>query len=277
MRDWRIVAGVAATTGVAIGLALASMLGGDARQGMPAGAAVTPPANSKVPAGRDSEWASLRDELAHEREARLLLVEEIDLLWEELELIAQNAEPAAPIADPTVPDDNASKQTEARRQFDDSRLAKAGLETDEIERLRENYEAMELDELYLRDQAAREGWLNGGRYRRELRDLKEQLREDLGEEDYDRMLFATGQKNRVRVKGVIGHSPAADAGLLAGDLILRYANKRVFNPRALRTWTTRGTSGETVWIEVLRNGEIISVAVPRGPLGVKIEGESLSP
>jgi len=198
MRDWRIVAGVAATTGVAIGLALASMLEGDARQGMPAGAAVAPPANSKVPAGRDSEWASLRDELAHEREARLLLVEEIDLLWEELELIAQNAEPAAPIADPTVPDNNASKQTEARRQFDDTRLAKAGLETDEIERLRENYEAMELDELYLRDQAVREGWLNGSRYRRELRDLKEQLREDLGEEDYDRMLFATGQKNRVR-------------------------------------------------------------------------------
>ena len=118
MRNWRIVAGVAAATGVTIGLGLGSVLGGDAREGSPARTGGTAPASLEAPApkGPESvaqrsgpEWMALEDALAREREARITLAEEIDMLWEELELIAQSAEPSSPIAEPPAPGSAAVK------------------------------------------------------------------------------------------------------------------------------------------------------------------------
>jgi hypothetical protein len=289
MRDWRIVAGVAAATGVVIGLGLGAIFGGTTREDSRVSPGEFAPRNSKAPASEDpqraggsdssgsSEWAALREDFARESQTRIWLTEEIEMLWEELERLNRRLEPPSPITGIPATHNKAPYRFDTRLQFDDARLAASGIALDEIERLRERYETTELDELYLRDQAAREGWSRSSRFRQETQDLEGRLREDLGEEDYDRMLFATGQNNRVRVNNVIGRSPAADAGLLTGDIIIRYANNRIFNPRALRNQTSQGVLGKPVPIEILRNGEITTFFLPRGPLGVGIRGESLAP
>jgi hypothetical protein len=286
MRDWRIVAGVAAAIGVVIGLGLGTIFGKTAREdSLPSADPLHPMhANSKAPEqprqtdGQDaSPWLALREELAREKQARAWLAEEVDLLWQELERIDKKPAPSSPIAATPEPASKPPKANNPGVQFDDARLAASGVAPDEIEHLRISYDAMQLDELYLHNQASREGWLRSGRYKQDAKNLKEGLRDDLGEEDYDRMLYATGQTNRVRVQAVIGDSPAQYAGLLAGDVILRYADERIFNPRELRSRTTQGVLGKPVYVDVLRNGAEISLSLPRGPLGVKIEPDSLPP
>jgi hypothetical protein len=287
MRDWRIAAGVASAIGVAIGLGLVALFGGTTREDSNASPGELAQTSSKASgdpqhaSGHESlEWAALQADLARESQARTVLSEEIEMLWEELERLNERLELASAVAssqDPGNQADPAPSPHNAKRWFDDTRLAGQGIAPDEIERLRELFEAAELDELYLYDQAAREGWLRSSRYRQEAKDLSGHLREDLGEEDYDRMLFATGQNNRVRVKDVFGKSPAADAGVIAGDIILRYADQRIFTPRALRSLTTQGALSKSVSIEILRNGEIIFFSLPRGPLGTRIAGESSAP
>ena len=56
-----------------------------------------------------------------------------------------------------------------------------------------------------------------------------QLRQELGEADYERYLVATGQSISVPVRQVLASSPAEAAGLQRGDQIVGYAGERVFS------------------------------------------------
>lgn len=47
--------------------------------------------------------------------------------------------------------------------------------------------------------------------------------------------------------------------------------------RELRRATAGGRAGETVPIEVLHDGEILRLFVPRGPLGARVDHERISP
>ena len=128
--------------------------------------------------------------------------------------------------------------------------------------------------LALRDQAVREGWLRTGRFAEESRALNEELeatRETFGEDFYDWARYESGLPNRLRVGGVPADSPAAEVGLEAGDVVQRYAEARVLSVEELRELTTFGAAGETTAIDVLRDGELLRLYVPRGPLGVRLE------
>ena len=72
-------------------------------------------------------------------------------------------------------------------------------------------------------------------------------------------------------------SAAADNGLQANDVIYRYAGERVFNSRELRELTAAGFAGETVPVEVQRNGELLLFYLPRGPVGVRLNLDRVSP
>ena len=118
------------------------------------------------------------------------------------------------------------------------------------------------------------------RYQEEVASLEAQqvsIRDELGEEGYDRYLFSLGQTNRVRVDDVMSGSPAADAGLEVGDMILRYGDTRVFGPDELVAQTTAGQPGEMVRLVVIRQGNLISIEVPRGPLGLRINSAQAMP
>lgn len=94
------------------------------------------------------------------------------------------------------------------------------------------------------------------------------LRGELGDEEYERYLTALGRPTKVGVFNVIASSPAEKAGLRAGDAIVSYAGTRVFNMGELNELTLEGTPGNSVIMEVERDGQRVQLALPRGPIGI---------
>jgi len=85
---------------------------------------------------------------------------------------------------------------------------------------------------------------------------------------YERYLKANNRSTNVSVGSILGSSPGENAGLQTGDRIVRYAGERVFNVRDLNNLTVQGTAGESVLIEVERNGSPLQLTIPRGPVGI---------
>ncbi len=139
----------------------------------------------------------------------------------------------------------------------------------EIETIRND---LQLQRLELRDRATREGWVSSDEFRQAFRELNggSRLRETLGDEDYDRLLLAEGRDNRIRIDSVIDNSAANSAGIQDGDVIYRYADDRIFTFRDLRSATAAGEKDEPVTVQVLRDGTLVDLVIPRGPLGVTI-------
>jgi membrane-associated protease RseP (regulator of RpoE activity) len=95
------------------------------------------------------------------------------------------------------------------------------------------------------------------------------LREELGDAEFGRYLDATNYVNGVEVWGIVETSPVALAGLRAGDRIVSYDGKRVFDWRevdGINGLSTQGTIGEAVIVEVIRDGEPLQILLPRGSL-----------
>ncbi|MDH3686846.1 MAG: PDZ domain-containing protein [Myxococcales bacterium] len=235
-------------------------------------------------AGEAPDVAALAAALVEERTAREALALEVASL--SLQLEALRGEPVAD-ADPVAaapPSDEplaARERAEAAGEiwFDESRLVAGGLRPADAELLRELYEEIQLERLYARDAATREGW-PGQRLRQEFRELDARIaavREDWGEDTYDWFLYAADRTNRVEIESVLGSSPAAEAGVRPGDVILSYAGRRIYTPAELRRATTEGTLGEIVALEVVSDGRSRRVDVPRGPLGVRLDAHSAPP
>jgi hypothetical protein len=94
------------------------------------------------------------------------------------------------------------------------------------------------------------------------------LRTELGDADYERYLKASGRPSAVPVREVLASSPAERSGLQPGDEIVAYAGKRVFDMRELNELTLEGTPGESVVVDVRRDGQNVQLVMPRGPIGI---------
>lgn len=166
--------------------------------------------------------------------------------------------------------------------FDPAPLLAAGYRADDVERFRGRLDEIELDRLYLRDRAAREGWLETPRFRDESRAIGQEflgLRDEFDEGLYDWALFSSGHPNRVAVTEVLSGSAAQSAGLTVGDVIVRYDDRLVLSTTELRDATAAGREGELVAVEVQRTGDPapVRIFVPRGPLGVRMAPASVEP
>jgi C-terminal processing protease CtpA/Prc len=159
-------------------------------------------------------------------------------------------------------------------------LVKAGLEPWRAEDIARKQSQQALARLELRDKAARENYLRTTRFRQEMQELEASapsVRDEIGIDTYDKYLYQSGQSNRVAISSVMTGSAAEQAGMLDGDLILSYDNQRLFNYRQLRGLTTAGERGETINVTVSRGGSEVSLALPRGPLGVGLDMVSVDP
>jgi membrane-associated protease RseP (regulator of RpoE activity) len=184
----------------------------------------------------------------------------------------------------TRPQDEASP-AEARRETDNqpltvASLVDAGIDQQQAAYLISRQGELEMQRLELRDRAIREGKLASREYANALRELNRtapNLREEVGDDTYDRYLYATGRQNRVVVTSVIPGSPADQAGIRQGDMILGYGDSRVFTWSELRQATSEGYLGEYVTVRVQRGDESLSLLLPRGPLGVRLSTSSKPP
>ncbi|MEE9606130.1 MAG: PDZ domain-containing protein [Myxococcota bacterium] len=165
---------------------------------------------------------------------------------------------------------DASGGTRSQRE---QTLVAAGFHPRDVEALLDQLDEVELQRLYLRDRAAREGWKGKGQEVRERRKLDQawsDAREEFGDDLYDWALYTRGRPNRVRVTTVLAGSPAETAGIQVGDVVERYDGRRILNVRDLPGLTTAGSAGALTSMDVERGGETLRFYVPRGPLGVHI-------
>jgi|GEM_PF-484848 len=229
-----------------------------------------------------SRLAALEEALRNEVQARTKLEHALEALrpganrdgesrhrQADAEKAHESATPAATL-EPEEP--RAISRTEA--------LAQLGMDTARVAQLQKHVEELEMQQLVVRDKAAREGWLNTPRYAdtvRKMPDESDLYRKELGDANYDNFLFRTGQPNRVSVQSVLAGSPAQKTGIESGDIIYSYADDRVFNWGDLTSATGSGEPGQSVRIELLRNGKKMNVYVPRGPLGVRMNTETVLP
>ncbi len=152
-------------------------------------------------------------------------------------------------------------------------LIEAGVDPSTADAISRRQSELQLKRLELRDKATREGYLRTPQYRDELRSLMSadvSIREEVGDEYYDRYLYLSGQPNRIGVRSVITGSAAEQAGINQGDVIVSYDDSRVYNWNDLNSATTTGDRNEYVNVTVRRGESEFLVSVPRGPLGVRL-------
>jgi len=159
-------------------------------------------------------------------------------------------------------------------------LIDAGVDEYQAKKIRDTYENVEMQKLYLRDKATREGWISDDKYRQQVEQLDNQvtsLSDQLSEKQYDAFLYATGRPNRVIIESTLSTSPAREAGIKSGDYVIRYNNTRVYTWSDLRDATTQCQTDSTVEVVLDRNGQQQQIFVPCGPLGVRLDNASVEP
>jgi hypothetical protein len=268
MRGWRVPVAIVAGLALLAAWAWAWSRSGDA----PAAPA----------ADHDAGVEALRTAFEAERERSRELAAQVEWLRFQLEELAHreaSQRNGGDAAEQEAERETAAGPEKAEEQlwFDSRLLLANGVPSHEVERLREIFGASEMEIINLRHQAMREGWLRSGRYRRELHDLRIGLREEIGDESFDLLLYATGRKNRVVITDVLGDSPGERAGFQPGDVVLSYDGKRIFKAAELQRATTQGRLGVGVTVEVLRGGEVVRFYPARGPIGVKLKAKRQMP
>jgi hypothetical protein len=222
--------------------------------------------------------AALENALASEGEQRAALEARIEELAAQLEAVEQRQASAggpptfAAGADGVSPaavaemrerfrrDPNARNE-EAERRFTEQLIGE-GFAPDRAEWIIRRTEELRMQALQAQYDAQR-----GGRPVAPVAG-EQSLRAELGEADYERYLRAYGRPTAIPVRDVLASSPAERSGLQPGDEIVAYAGKRVFDMRELNALTLEGTPGESVVLEVRRDGQNVQLVMPRGPIGI---------
>ena len=217
--------------------------------------------------------AALERAVSDERQARQLLQEEVFYLTSELEILADLQIPPRADASPVESqgdESGDSRREEIRRRNSREgsveRLVAAGFLPSQADWILQREQELQMQSLQERFDAERSGepidWVAN---RNQSGDA---LREELGEADYERYLEANNRSTNVSVSSVIESSPAQIAGLQPGDEIFRYDGQRVFSMTDLTRQTMVGEPGQNVAVDVMRNGNLVQVVMPRGPVGI---------
>jgi predicted metalloprotease with PDZ domain len=226
-----------------------------------------------------SDIEELNQLLQNEVRARKSLAQKLDALSRQMSEFKNNSQYQSTDLSPQAESTQSPDGEPDSDWFNEQALVDSGMMGSQARELKVFFEQQELQQLYLRDQAIREGW-DRKKYREEfqaLNDEEDALKGRLGDSAYDAYLYASGQSNRVAVSSVLATAPAGVAGILAGDHILRYDNQRIYSGLELRQATTGGNANDSVPVEVERDGQIMEFYLIRGPLGIRMNSVSVAP
>lgn len=219
----------------------------------------------------EERLAALEEALGIERQARQLLQEEVLVLNDELEGFRQtDGGQLLQAASETVAAEREEERRQGRernrRERRQERLVNAGFTEAEAERILMRESELQMEALQARYDAQRAGEpvSNFG----SRTDAANTLRAELGDAGYERYLEANGRPTAIAISTVFEGSPAVAAGLLPGDQITRYDGRRVFNMNEITTLTMQGQAGENIVVDIMRDGVLMQVSMPRGPLGI---------
>lgn len=249
----------------------------------PSPGAATDTANTfDTDAPLEARIAALERAVSGEREARLVLEEQLHGLYAELERFdsPEMNELLGNLAESSQAREQAQLQRAARRDRgarmqdrEDMRLGQlvaGGFTEGRAREILEFEDEIRMAALQAEFEARQKGedfnpWDWASNY-------QTGLRERLGDADYEKYLTAQGGQATVTVREVIGSSPANRAGLRPGDQILSYDGKRVFSMNELRSMAFDGDPGEDVIVDIERNGQRMQLVLPRGPMGITGSG-----
>ena len=226
--------------------------------------------------GSDVDALALR--LQDEITARKSLEEKLENLSRQIASLEKQDDLQTGMA-PEPSEQIAETEASDNQWFNEQALVDSGMSEIRATQLKSFFEQQQLDRMYLRDQSIREDW-DRQRYLEEIQKLTENadsFLSQLDEASYDAYLFASGQPNRVKVTNVLDSSQASTAGIQAGDHIISYDNKRIYNGFDLRSATTGGNINQSVAVEIERNGEVMELYLNRGPLGIRMNSVSVAP
>jgi len=259
--------------GIGCGVAIASLVNWSDRHNEMDYVRSSPPGGDNGPAvgSLADRVATLEQALGAEQQARQWLEEEILYLGSELERLAVPGVATAPVAaeaEPGITEPSPERPATRTRGVarDLARLVNSGFTQAEAEWILRRESELQMQALRDRYEAERRGeapdYFSG-------RDAAgDVLRTELGDEAYERYLAANRRSISVTVGSVLESSPAQAAGLVAGDEIVSYDGRRVFDLSDLTTLTKEGDPGQTVVVDILRGGQPMQVVIPRGPLGI---------
>lgn len=236
-------------------------------------------------AGTEDRLLRLEQIINEEREARFALEDTLAILFEEIERLD-----GAGVRETILRQAEIERQREARpseqresrneadwmRTYEERRIGRmveGGLSEDEARHILK----MESVAAYKSLQATWEAERNGEPVNSMYQANRPQaiLRSEIGDEAYAKYLASQGQPAAIRVARVMSGSPGSSAGLQAGDQVVSYNGRRVFDVIDLRYQTMQGEPGEDVVIEVDRDGMRIQLTVPRGPIGFSGSGANV--
>ena len=231
----------------------------------------------------DERLLSLEQVIAEEREARLIIEEQLEMLIAAIERIdsAGSGVAAARAAEPA--DQQRARERRPQRDFasqmqryQDRRLRlmiDGGFSEDEARRvLRQESEAQ-----FKAMQAVHEAHRRGESLDpfSAMNGPQSLLRAELGDDAYARYLESQGQPTAIQITQVLDGSPGRQAGLQPGDQMVSYNGERVFSVAELRDLTMQGTPGEDVVVEIDRDGVRMQLNLQRGPVGVTASGANM--
>jgi len=234
----------------------------------------TPGSSSVDPGERIAERiALLESAVSEERTARQLLEDEVFYLTGELERLSGSGQQpgvSGEAAQSSRDKRDGSRREQMRRRNSIEgrveRLAAAGFLPGQADWIVKREQELQMQALQARFDAEKSGAPVDYLENRML--ASDTLRSELGDADYERYLEANNRSTRVSVSSVIESSPAQTAGLQPGDEIVRYDGERVFSMTDLTRRTKVGEPGRAVAVDIMRDGNLMQVVMPRGPVGI---------
>lgn len=196
---------------------------------------------------------------------------------ERIAAVLESDEPAGPVAERVrerfpngLPQSRDERERMMReRQIDE--FVEAGLTPDRAAWILQREDELEMEVLQARYEATQSGAAP-----EEVANisLAQAMRAELGDSEYEKYLEGRGRPTSITVREVLTNSPASIAGLEAGDEIVAYDGRRVFEMNELTDLTYAARPGGTVPIDVIRDGQRIQVYVESGPIGISGGGRS---
>ncbi len=259
---------VSLTAGYAIGAGLGG--GENSTADNPAEAAAYIDSTAPI----EERLAALERIIAEERNARLVLEDQLSMIFEELDEFdgeisrggASESDTRAVAQSTFVPGalSNYPPGFDSREEYVISLLIDGGFSPDRANWLVERGEEFRWEAM----QARYEAMQNGEGVDWATLNPSNRLRAEIGDVEYEQYLEATGQSSTVSVQSVMATSPASRVGLQPGDEIRTYNGQRIFNMMELQRATMRAAPGTDVVVEVMRDGTPMTVSMPAGPLGI---------
>lgn len=228
-------------------------------------------------AATEERIRALEIAVGEERNARQLLEEELLFVLDELDRVGADRQQRSEDHIASVRDaSDAADVRESFRQRWEQRsspevrtqaLIDAGFSPDRAAQIMQREAEMALEVLQARFEAGQPGQRRGPSGTNAT--VASMLRAEIGDSDYEMYLEANNRPTSVGINSVMPLSPAQTAGLQPGDQIVRYDGQRVFSFRDINAQTTQGSPGQSVLVDIERDGSPMQIVLPRGPLGIR--------